>query len=1225
MKQLLIFLFSALTLIFSVFIPNKADAQNYIYLLDFNNSNWYPITSNEDNLQKLYETSEGSNVYQGNVYFNYDYNYFRFVTFLQDVVDVSEINYHKGVIAPNNFNFQLKRAGESEILFQDNVRYWELASPYESVNTWVLNNPGIYNTTVDLNKGTLLLVPADRDQIFVIQDNPSGFNPENPEEYSTLDFFEQYLPEGDHSIYLYSYHKKAWLDVPDQKLDEGWNQILSYPETYSPEPVEIVLSSPGGILNGHFFRCDKNSLSQWSEELKEALFINYYTNEIKIWEDCPESVLERFRYIPKTGENKWSGYISIASQELFNIICHVSSKDEENKVIYAPFTNDSELNFIDGYAYSKGIEKLESDAGYWYSNQKFNGIITVTKEGDTYKILFDDENLANFPSIFLIGSPQGWDIDKGNWPLYLTDSGGYYGSFYIEEEAPIFRFFTKLGDWEKNSIGTQWQDSPIEFSIEDGRLDCNALDGKGSWCLTDWEPGTLYIYVNLQSYRVILSKEPIEEAGEILPIERKGMKEGIFISLNEFPREQMIKIGEGKYAYNFSSSKNSPCYFRLFTKELPISHFDPEWVGSYTISTNDNPTLDFSKSLCHEVDITINNTVGTEPASEFQIINQSDSYTYYQMIVDINQMKVYIADMGGGYVLPSSGYTIPDASTADNYIDRRIPYNGSAIIDIPKNEFDIWFQTGSVKTTPTDIHEISFDEDPFVVSDNLPVGWQLQRIKCDNWEGGKVLLDGMEAYDMSKLQQIKVITGTDNSQVLKRKDQSSLVFTGTVQFYQPLYEYYLYESTISFEIASKMVTHTNGYEISQTLTVGCPISNVYSGVEDADRSLILQNGRGSMKVGFNSMPILLPNISTGKFNITLDLDNLTLSIEQTEGPAVSSYEIVADDESPLNGVRSFVDAATGNLLFEVMIVSNKNGFDFNFLRSDGTVITPPTGTRSDDPGIITFDEWGLWKGNYSDRRPDYVIMSTADDRQKAKNANKWHFDIPEGEYCVVSFMLNETDKELTVFSMAHNKHFFISTTATDDAPYIANLVKFKERILKDNGDGIFKGKVEIPNGWDKMNMTFYKAGYNNGYGLIRDSYGKSTEVFDLTNTEEQTQPAWYYYKEFYNGIKNYYPAQTWIIFGEPAVYDVTYDENKNALTVAYFAPLAVEKISTEENSIKVFPDKNGVTVKALNSSHLKIYNVSGVMVKSLEVPPGRSQVSLAPGMYIINGQKLMVK
>ncbi len=98
--------------------------------------------------------------------------------------------------------------------------------------------------------------------------------------------------------------------------------------------------------------------------------------------------------------------------------------------------------------------------------------------------------------LYLIGQPQGWDINNGAMVLSEPDNGIgsniYSGSFEIsaDDAASGFRFYTALGSWA--------------VTVSDsGVYEGACVAGKGNWNITNWPGGTMRITVDLNSMTVV--------------------------------------------------------------------------------------------------------------------------------------------------------------------------------------------------------------------------------------------------------------------------------------------------------------------------------------------------------------------------------------------------------------------------------------------------------------------------------------------------------------------------------------------------------------------------------------------------------------------------------------------------------------------------------------------------------------------------------------------------
>lgn len=116
----------------------------------------------------------------------------------------------------------------------------------------------------------------------------------------------------------------------------------------------------------------------------------------------------------------------------------------------------------------------------------------------------------NVPAkIYLIGSPQGWDVAKGTMPIDEAEAGigsDIYSGVYQIENGALFRFYKELGDWGNDgalpSIGSGPEDNTkvvAQMDVEDnpGLFEGDCTPGKGSWEIAGWDGSWLKLTVNL--------------------------------------------------------------------------------------------------------------------------------------------------------------------------------------------------------------------------------------------------------------------------------------------------------------------------------------------------------------------------------------------------------------------------------------------------------------------------------------------------------------------------------------------------------------------------------------------------------------------------------------------------------------------------------------------------------------------------------------------------------
>lgn len=120
--------------------------------------------------------------------------------------------------------------------------------------------------------------------------------------------------------------------------------------------------------------------------------------------------------------------------------------------------------------------------------------------------------------LYMIGQYPGWDINSD--AVYLEETGIgtkiYYGNVFIPAGDFQFRFYSALGDWESNSVGSQDDDSSKIVTFENGvytgpifmgKKKGDKL-GKGSWQDPTWAGGNLEITVNTKAMTIEMKMAP---------------------------------------------------------------------------------------------------------------------------------------------------------------------------------------------------------------------------------------------------------------------------------------------------------------------------------------------------------------------------------------------------------------------------------------------------------------------------------------------------------------------------------------------------------------------------------------------------------------------------------------------------------------------------------------------------------------------------------------------
>ncbi len=115
--------------------------------------------------------------------------------------------------------------------------------------------------------------------------------------------------------------------------------------------------------------------------------------------------------------------------------------------------------------------------------------------------------------IYLIGNPQGWDVNKGDMPLSEAANGIgsdiYTGTFDLTSDdissgGGGFRFYKELGNWGDDgaypSIGANANDGDnLKVTLDEETLSAEVVvvAGKGNFQIENWPGGWMQMSVNL--------------------------------------------------------------------------------------------------------------------------------------------------------------------------------------------------------------------------------------------------------------------------------------------------------------------------------------------------------------------------------------------------------------------------------------------------------------------------------------------------------------------------------------------------------------------------------------------------------------------------------------------------------------------------------------------------------------------------------------------------------
>ena len=204
------------------------------------------------------------------------------------------------------------------------------------------------------------------------------------------------------------------------------------------------------------------------------------------------------------------------------------------------------------------------DYGDAADNLAYSKRVAIGKGGKAFEFAYPDMVKDPYFSIYMQmqigvatftkGQPQGWDIDSDAMPLKLVagETEVYEATYEIAAGDAIFRFYEELGNWEKGSIGSQVDDLPLAITLPaEESFVGDFVWGKGSWNITDWDGGNLYMKVDMKDNKVTFRKSTsgavngIEAAGEVRYFDLQGRRvenpsDGIFIRVESTGKSSKV-------------------------------------------------------------------------------------------------------------------------------------------------------------------------------------------------------------------------------------------------------------------------------------------------------------------------------------------------------------------------------------------------------------------------------------------------------------------------------------------------------------------------------------------------------------------------------------------------------------------------------------------------------------------------------------------------------------
>ena len=1217
MRHLLLRWAACVTLLTGIAFSARAEA-DCIYIIG--HDNWWerPCTDNAEFFadRKLYETSPGSNVYEGTFSFSSS-SWFRLLSDLPVAKDENDYSVYKQyVIAPFADGLMMEPVGKSGLYSTSTVKMEDFCSPYVEPGTWRLETGSSYmkqfKVIANLNVGKIFLVPTT--DCVVVPDGKPDPTLDNAADYISANGYEEYIPAGKLSFNYYDFNRGEWWNNASAgELTDGYNEV-----TFNTQATKARGYSKsdwkGGVVTIPYQSVIQLSENSSAASVEDVMYVHRASDSFTPWQGASQQVVDKFDVLRPDGEGNYTGTLRVSQGDKINFISALSGSQDANSVICPAADRAMSFNDVTGLYYSSAVVASQADGAYWIvPAMRGSRTYTVTVTPGTKPVVkFEGEKAAT--EIYLIGAPQGWNIADGSMTLKKTVNGGYYGNYEISAADAIFRFYTSLGDWESNSLGSQYDDMPMEFGTVNGEQTQRLIiGGKGAFQFSEWPGGMMYMYVEPSAERVTFSDMPIEAAGEYAydNADPKGVQ-GLYTDGGT-----EVAGTDGVYEMTFRVTGDDPQVIKLYTYKLPISRDEAEAEGSYALTLPDGFSWKFDDLGVAEATFTVQEGVTAKTPNHITVQNpEGISYQEYNLMIDMNTHKMYLERSGSVYYLFG---TLTDGklpSYADRADFRKYAVKDCAgFVDIPKDKLDfctapsIAIAKDMTKWSQMEPISLTFEEG--VADFFAPTS--VFRVKADEWAGGRLFVSGNMIMDARNLDKVYGYVRSNNVAEIKRSvltetASGSMVYEGDVAFVDA-HNPYMYFSINNPE--------------NQVLTIGFASTMHYNGIgyviNEGANELVAKNGIASGGLRFHGSSFFMPSVKgNGTLKVKVDLNHMEMTAEVANDNKASVYESVSENSSLDELIASESDEVINAVTLNAQInVAEGGKAEFNFASPDGELIVPATGGSAE----IRFGDDGVWEGDFV-KVATSVRARSAARKAAADNTAKWSISLPEGEVVSrISMLINEDTKKIKVFSSAHKTDgFFLMTYDNNfysDDNFVWPTIETMDKlpVLAKSADGLCKGEVNVPEtGLKMMVIKSLNGKYTSGYhGLLAfDGY----QTFTLgADGDEVTLPAWN------NGL-----SWEWTINAPAGKALITYDEKANKLTVKSDVGLGVDDMTAEDGTAFRLTVGDGcVTVTSDGNLDLDFANATGAVVKHASVTAGTTTINLTPGFYIVAGQKIFVR
>ncbi len=1036
---------------------------------------------------------------------------------------------------------------------------------------------------LDLNEGKVYFVPENT--IFPLFNDKKNPTYETLADYQNTDGQPQYYAEaGKESFYLYDFSKGKRYGGGEISSDPNIDGNAYHEESSTPFSIS---DWQGGVVkflssNRYYTRVKAMEVENSTPTDKDRFYVSLEGYDVVAPIKANERILDiantRLEYY--SAEGAFKGELEIpAGMFSLNIISELGDTEDATKFVCP--VDDGVLLDSQPVVNCDMRETTREKATRWTCPGWTGGKVTITVFQDgTVRFELPDifPDRVAISSLYLVGSPQGWNIDNNSMPLQYTDAGTYYGEFDVEPGNIIFRFYTRLGNWEDGSIGSQREDAPVDFSNNMLGQKLDLFGGKGSFEFPDWTGTKLYVEVSINEHWVIVSDKPFEH--------------GVVGT----PKYRDVYTYDGE-VYDMQSSvpDSDEVSFNIYSDTLTLFEQMPE----YPAGDNRWKQSAMKFSLTAEYSNARIRKYVSNPQGECEFsVNPGDRVV---LVGD----ELYIGPFNASYLLVDKEAG-PTLQTLGNFEDKAMldPFN--TLNPLQLSAGDHVLKVYRVFDGADDYVNQDYSEPAVVRMDGKPSASpelfsNHTHYEIKGWEGGGLMLSqDAVVVNMNKVDKLQYTLYSGNEAGSEVKTEKVIVSEsqkgmGLFDFTIPAYP--------------EMYTAGNLLVLVEIPDAHVYLSPVYSQSDprselEKEMNVYLEDGAAERRFVLGGNPFLLPEIKKGSVDVKVNLNTLDMTMAAASENIVKSAEVLLGG-SDKSVTSIMADATNANTSVKTSSIESLAAQDYTLTvgidKARG--MRAPALFGSASAAALNFNKFGVATAAYD---PNVL--------------NQWSFTVEKESPAVLT--LDEGKKRMTLFVQDKSDAYFFQYFDGAKQAYAPALEDFDynhPNALLPQEDGTYRGIVNVPKGEYGFMLSpcisASASAMNVKFGIV--PLDETTVDFAQISKEAPVE------YEASNAMA--YSYNTWRLKNDRdgISAEITYDPKLASLGVRVYDDTAVDAVEADGASVSGV--NGGLIARCAAPMTLVVYNLQGGIVKVCELGEGETFIAVPAGIYVTAYGKHLVR